>query len=388
MLDISIAILTWGFLLVAGLPIVYLFVLTLAAFRPAPKRHITTRRERIAVLIPAHNESLLIADTVGDVLKQSYPRESYTVLVIADNCTDDTATLAKTAGARILERQGNPGKGQALHEALEMLRNEDWTAFLIMDADSHLHPDTLESLNDALQTGARAIQIRYGVLNPNDSIRTQSMELSTASFNALRPRGRDAMGFSAGIYGNGFCLSREVIGKVPYLAHSIVEDIEYHILLLEAGYRVAFRDDVWVKAQMPTGGKGSKVQRIRWERGRIIMIRAHAARLLSKALTGEKAAFDGFLDVIMPPASLIALSLLPPLLLGSPTQRLIVLTLAMMLFLHYFVAAWRYANLANFFHLALYIPWYVLWKSYVIVASLLTQRHLPWVRTDRHKHEP
>ncbi len=379
-------LLAWGFLLLAGLPILYLFVLTLASFRPDRKQPETdVPTKRIAVVIPARNESLLISDTVSNILKQKYPRESFMVLVIADNCSDDTAEMARENGARVIERHDSPGKGQALHETLELLLGEEWDAFLIIDADSHLHPDTLAALSRAIDAGAKAVQLRVGVLDPGDSIRTLAMELSTASFNALRPRGRTILCLSSGIY-NGFCLTREVVMNVPYLAHSIVEDIEYHMLLLKAGYKVAFLDRVWVKSQFPVTPKSSEVQRIRWERGRIIMIKRYAPGLLRDVLKGRVSALDGLLDVMMPPVSLIALSLLPPLLFGTALQFYLAVALSTILYLHYLIAAWRYGSVTAFLRLTIFVPWYILWKTYVLLRSLITERNLPWVRTDRHPH--
>lgn len=377
----------WVCLLLSAIPLLYLLVTTLAAIVPKRPHAPSGVFRKIAILIPAHNESLLIAGTAGDALRQNYPEEAMTVFVIADNCNDDTAALARQAGARVLERQGNPGKGQGLYDALALLMQEDWDAFLVMDADSRLHPDTLTAVNEALAAGSRALQIRYGVLNPADSIRTRTMELSTASFNALRPLGKTRLGISAGINGNGFCLTRETVRTVPYLAHSIVEDIEYHMLLLKAGIHVDFLHQVWVKAQMPVGGRGSTVQRVRWERGRIVTIRNYAPMLFQALRRGQRSAIDGLIDVLMPPVSLVFLGLLPALLAGNPLQRSLALAGIATLGLHYLLAAWRFGSVTHLFLLAGYIPWYVAWKSWTVISSLLTEKNLPWIRTDRHKHE-
>ncbi len=383
-LSIGASVLAGLLLVLAGLPILYLFVLTWAALWPRRPWPEPATAQRIAILIPAHDESLLIAATVASARSQRYPAAAYTVWVIADNCTDNTAELARAAGAQVLERSGNPGKGQALHAMLEQLLTQDWAAFLIVDADSHLHPDTLAELNRALSAGAAALQIRYGVLNPDDGLRTQAMELSTASFNALRPRGRNRLGWSGGIYGNGFCLSRAVVQRVPYLAHSIVEDIEYHMHLLRAGYQVTFLDQVWVKAQMPIGGRGSAVQRARWERGRLLTIQHYVPELWRRWWQGDRRALDGLTDVLMPPVSLLVLGLLPALLVGPAAQRYLALAALLMLYGHYAVAAWRYGRLTTLGRLTLYVPWYFAWKTYIVLHSLWTQRQLPWLRTDRH----
>lgn len=377
-------IVSWACLLIVALPVLYLL---LAALAPLIKRNRFAAHQparRIAIIVPAHNEELLIADTVRSALALNYPRDLLAVLVIADNCSDATAALAQAAGARAMERNGNPGKGQGLNDAFNLLLQESWDAFLVLDADSSLHPDTLMEIDRQLLRGSQAIQIRYGVLNPGESLRTRAMELSTASYNALRPLGKSALGISAGINGNGFCLTRETIQRVPYLAHSIVEDIEYHILLLSNGLHVDFLDQVWVKAQMPVGGKGATVQRVRWERGRIMMVKTYARPLLRSLLGGNRRALDGLIDVLMPPVSLVMLGLVLPLLLGNALQQGLALAGLLVMVLHYLVAAIRYGHLGWFFLLMGYVPWYVLWKTGVVLRSLLTEKNLPWLRTDRH----
>ncbi|MDD2884477.1 MAG: glycosyltransferase family 2 protein [Dechloromonas sp.] len=374
-------------LALAGLPVLYLLATVIAPLVQRSRPPSTTPPRRIAILVPAHDEALLIADTVGNLQQQRYTAEAMQVVVIADNCTDETAAIAAASGARVIERQGNPGKGQGLFDALNLLLQEDWDAFLIVDADSHLHPEALAEINQALAAGSRAIQMRYGVLNPEQSLRTRAMELSTASYNALRPLGKSVLNISAGINGNGFCITRETAVQVPYLAHSIVEDIEYHMHLLAAGIKVDFLDHVWVKAQMPIGGRGATVQRVRWERGRILTIRQYAPQLLRALFAGQRRAIDGLIDVLMPPVSLIFLALLLPALFGGAVQQMLGVAGLLVMGAHYLIAAVRYGNFRWFVILIGYVPWYVVWKTWVVLSSMLTERQLPWMRTDRHAHK-
>lgn len=379
--------LIWLLLAFAGLPVLYLLATLVAPFIRVARSPVTATPRRIVILVPAHDEALLIADTVGNLLCQQYPADAMQVVVIADNCSDDTAAIAAAAGARVIERHGNPGKGQGLFDALNVLLLEAWDAFLIVDADSHLHPAALAEINQALATGSRAIQMRYGVLNPEQSLRTRAMELSTASYNALRPLGKSVLNISAGINGNGFCITRETALRVPYLAHSIVEDIEYHMHLLAAGIKVDFLDHVWVKAQMPVGGRGATVQRVRWERGRILTIRQYAPKLLRALFAGQRRALDGLIDVLMPPVSLIFLALLLAAVWGDATQQMLGATGLLIMGAHYLLAAVRYGSFRWFVLLIGYVPWYVVWKTWVVLSSMLTERQLPWMRTDRHVHK-
>ncbi|CAM2065580.1 Glycosyltransferase family 2 protein [Sulfidibacter corallicola] len=379
----------WFFLVLALLPSIYLGFLAVGALIPYRQGKKDDRPRRIAVVIPAHNETLLISETVTKALtQQEYPAEHYCVFVIADNCSDDTAEKAAKAGARVLERHENPGKGQGLHQAFTQLLEEDWDAFLVIDADTQMHPRALQTISEALADGAKATQLFYGVLNPKDSMRTVAMEFALASFNGLRPRGKAPFKASSGIFGNGFCLSREVLSKVPYLAHSIVEDLEYHLRLLEAGYKVRFLDLAWVKAQMPITSQQAQSQRVRWERGRMQMIRQHAWPQLRKALTGSLTAFEAFIDVVMPPVSAIAVTIILALALGPNLVRIGALAAFAMLVFHYGVASLKYGSVSGLIRIGFYLPWYIVWKTYIVVASLIKQRSLGWVRTKRHKNKP
>jgi len=373
-------------LLGAGLfPALYLGLLALAAlfFRGARKPE-GEPGHRIAILIPAHDEALLIADTVTDALRQDYPGDAMTVFVVADNCSDETARCARDAGARVLERHSDPGKGQALLAAFAVLMGEAWDAVVVVDADTRLHRGLLRSLARELAAGAEAIQVFYGVLNPGASRRTMAMELALASFNGLRPRGKAGLGLSAGLFGNGFCLARRTLEAVPYRAGSIVEDLEYHRLLLRAGRQVRYIDDVWVTAQMPVGAADGASQRVRWERGRLALVRALGGSLLADLLRLRPGAFQVLIDVCLPPVSAVCLFLMAAAALGDLRVRLIAGAAGMLLVVHYLLAAAFYGNFRRTLLVAAYIPYYLCWKTWTVGRALLTRSGRGWVRTKRH----
>ncbi len=201
----------------------------------------------------------------------------------------------------------------------------------------------------------------------------------------LRPAGKTALGLSCSISGNGFCISSQTLIKVPYLAHSIVEDIEYHLHLLAEDIKVVFTDRTSAPSQMPVTAAASKSQRVRWEQGRMLMIKKHAGPLLRRTLSGDWNAFEGLLDVLTPPASLIVLPLAAALLLGDSTVRLLALLMFVLLGGHYLLASWRYGSLLGLFRVALFLPWYITWKTYVVLVSLIKRQHSGWVRTSRHQ---
>ncbi|MFQ3248046.1 MAG: cellulose synthase/poly-beta-1,6-N-acetylglucosamine synthase-like glycosyltransferase [Arenicella sp.] len=364
--------------------IAVLTLLTLAACFPSRPLPEAKDRRKLAIIIPAHNEEVLIAETVAVALAQRYAQDKFEVVVIADNCNDRTVALAREAGARVLERSGDPGKGQALKYTLDILLQEDWDGFLITDADSHLGVNSLQTMNNLLADKREIFQFRYGVLNPDESIRTTVFEFSMASFNALRLKGKDRLGISVGINGNGFGFSRDVIQKVPYLAHSIVEDIEYHMHLLNAGYRVHYSDHGSVLSQMPVDAAEAETQRERWERGRIFTIKAYAPNMARLALTGNTRGLMGLLDIFMPPVSLICILLLVGTLLGGQPFYLLGMTLFVLLIAHYLISAYQYGRLSSIFKIALYIPYYFVWKTVILLKSLISKKTLGWIRTKRH----
>ena len=134
--------------------------------------------------------------------------------------------------------------------------------------------------------------------------------------NVLRPRGRDRLGLSCGIFGNGFALSAATLRAVPYTANSLVEDLEYHLNLIRAGIRVEFVDDAAVYGEMPAGSAAATSQRARWEGGRILMRRTWSGPLLREVLRGQLAMLEPLLDLRALPLATEAMLLIVALVLA------------------------------------------------------------------------
>src|SRR4051794_3348795 len=149
------------------------------------------RTIRLAAVLPAHNEELHIARAVKSVMNADRSGVSLTVVVVADNCDDQTATVAKAAGARVLVRENviDRGKGFALDFAFRKLLPEGYEAFLIVDADSEVSLNLLTETASFLREGADAVQCRYVVRNAGETRRTRLMKIALFGFNVLRPRG-------------------------------------------------------------------------------------------------------------------------------------------------------------------------------------------------------
>ncbi|MEP7346274.1 MAG: glycosyltransferase family 2 protein [Gemmatimonadaceae bacterium] len=291
----------------------YLAVLAFAARRRAVPEGVRTLR--FDIIVPAHNEEAGIAATVTNLLALDYPRELYRVVVVADNCTDRTSAVARDAGANVLERFDltKRGKGFALALAFESsLADGQASAVVVVDADSVVSPNFLSAFAARFSAGAECVQGEYGVRNAEESWRTRLMAIAFALYHTLRSLGRERLGFSCGLRGNGMGFATDVLRRVPYRAFSVVEDVEFGILLGLAGVRVAYVPEAVVRGEMPATARASRTQRERWEGGRAALIRAHGATLL-RAGFGERGrlALDLLADLLVPPlTTLVAITAL------------------------------------------------------------------------------
>jgi cellulose synthase/poly-beta-1,6-N-acetylglucosamine synthase-like glycosyltransferase len=290
----------------------------------------------------------------------------------------------------VLERHDatRRGKGYALDHAFTALAGAEHVAYVVIDADSIAADNFLTSLRRHFSGGYLAFQARYTVLNGDAAPRTRLAGIALAAFNVLRPRGRDRLGLSAGILGNGFALRREVLQRVPYTASSVVEDLEYHLRLVAADIRVAFADDCEVRGEMPTGEHGSRAQRARWEGGRLRMLAEHGPALAGAVLRGRWRFLEPLADLLLPPLAyhvmllLAATALLAPL--ASPLAIVAGVSLGIVV-LHTLVAM-RVAGLPwlRLWSLAR-VPLYLLWKLRMLATTLAgAARGSAWIRTDRN----
>ena len=243
-------------LAVAALPLfAELLVLSVAALLPGrvPSGGAGAGPEpfRLAVIVPAHNEEMLISECVQSIAKASGP--GVTAYVVAHNCSDRTAERAAAAGARVLTLNDTlGGKGVALDYGFGHALGKGAEGVLVIDADSVVSVNLTALVATRLAGGAAALQCRYKVANAEGNQRTRLLALAFLGMNVLRPRGRNRLGLSCGIFGNGFALAAETLRRVPYTANSLVEDLEYHLHLIDRGLRVEFcgrGDGVWRNAR-------------------------------------------------------------------------------------------------------------------------------------------
>lgn len=382
-------------LILASVPLLlstgYLFWATLLSARPKPLS-VPARERRFRFVVPAHNESAGIAATVRSLLAVDYPPQAFDVLVVADNCVDDTAEHARRAGAVVLERHDAElrGKGYALLHAFERLPPEV-DAVAVIDADTLVSPNLLNAFSARRELGAHAIQADYAVRNPDASWRTRLIAIAFGSFHIVRSRARERSRLSCGLRGNGMCFSAEILAQVPHNAFSIVEDVEYGIRLGEAGQRVYYTDEAHVYGEMVSTASAASSQRRRWEEGRKELVERHAKRLLRAGLAGNRVLLDLSLDLLIPPLSRLAvfsvLGFFASVAVSFCFQKVAYSSLCfaacLAAILLYVFRGWMVSGTGprGLFDLGL-APLYVLWKAGLRLRRKTTST-ATWVRTKR-----
>jgi cellulose synthase/poly-beta-1,6-N-acetylglucosamine synthase-like glycosyltransferase len=289
----------------------YLFALTALSGRLRTPTA-AARRIFFDVIVPAHNEAEGIRQTVSNLQQLNWPAGQFRVVVIADNCTDATAGVAREAGATVIERHDplNRGKGYALDFIFRWSRAAGLAqAVVVVDADSRTSANLLEAFAARLESGSHAVQAHYGVLNASASWRTRLMAIALGAIHKVRSRTRERLGLSCGIRGNGWCVTHALLDQIPYKAYSLVEDVEFGVDLGLAGYRVAYCDEAHVDGEMVTTESAARSQRQRWEGGRFRLIRSRVPALLRRALSAPSlVCLDLAIDLLILPLSYIVLS--------------------------------------------------------------------------------
>jgi cellulose synthase/poly-beta-1,6-N-acetylglucosamine synthase-like glycosyltransferase len=392
-----------------GLATAYLVFLSAAAWF-APKQTIlktNAQNHRFLILVPAHNEESLLPQLLSSIREIDYPPSMYATYVIADNCIDRTAEIARRVDAQVLERFNSNlvGKGYALQWALNKIWDNgvQHDAVLILDADSTISPNFLRVMDARLSGGERIIQGYYAASNPD---RAWSVGLRYAALTAvhyLRPQGKMVLGGSAGLKGNGMVFAADILKQYPWPA-SLTEDIEYHLQLILAGEKVAFAPDAIVRAEMPVTLGDSHSQNVRWERGRLEMVKRYFPELLRNALSKRSVIpLDAAIEQAVPPLSILTGTSVLTLLMAIGTDLLTqrghvtkgsfgktfssqtaIGTGIVASQLIYVLSALVLAKAPrSVYRNLLYTPFFVFWKLWVYARVVLGLDRQGWIRTRR-----
>jgi cellulose synthase/poly-beta-1,6-N-acetylglucosamine synthase-like glycosyltransferase len=366
-------------------------------YRPEAAGKQLNPRPRLDVVIPAHDEELLVGRCVQSLLAQDYPSGRFRVAVVADNSTDATAAVARAAGADVMVRDQPDarGKGHALRWAIDRLlaEPEPPDAVVIVDADSVADPNVLNALAAELEAGHEVVQADYALLDDSGQEKSEMIQVGFLLFHRVRFMGRARLGMAANLVGNGMLFSRRVLEAHPWSAFTGVEDLEQSVQLRLAGIRPRFAPAARVAGPGPASSAGATRQRLRWEGGRFHVVRKHLGRLIRAAIgRRDLRLLDAALDLATPPLSLLSLSVIAGALIGfsAAATGLVpwwaaapwaVALIAIPLFV--VVGLWSAGATAKTWRVLLGAPVFVGWKLVTYTRLLRGHDVRRWDRTDR-----
>lgn len=242
--------------------------------------------KKFAVLVAAHNEKNVIRDAVNSLNILDYPKEKYDVYVIADNCDDNTAEIARKAGAIVYERREPKlrGKGYALEWMFDKLfkMNKTYDAVVIFDADNLVSGNFLTEMNNKLCEGFKVVQGFLDSKNPKDTWITGCYSISFWSSNRMFQLSRSNLKLSNQLGGTGFAIDTEILKKMGWGATCLTEDLEFTCKLVLNGYNVGWAHDARVYDEKPLTLKQSWNQRKRWMQGFADVYSRYFFKLLRK----------------------------------------------------------------------------------------------------------
>ena len=390
----AISIVAWILAVLAGLPLAILCLELLAGLWPHRVVGRTNRAARIAVLIPAHDEVGGIAQTI-EALKLVSPPDTR-ILVVADNCTDDTAAVAANAGAEVIERHDKSarGKGYALafgRDHLASGADGPPDAVIVLDADCRLNAGSIEALVDtALQrdTPAQAINLISPDLSAPPMVQISSFAMVVK--NLFRSRGMQRLGGAALLTGTGMAFPWPLFARAELATGSIVEDLALGIELTRQGRKPYLVEDAHVRSA-PADMRDALDQRKRWEHGFLDTLRRYALPVLAGGIRrGSLAEMLLGLHLLVPPLALammfaVAVVVLLGLLTlaGASGLPFIALSALFALSCMLVIAAWLSGGRPFLSGSALLrAPLYILWKL-PIYAGFLLKPQTKWTRTPR-----
>ncbi|HSH54731.1 MAG TPA: glycosyltransferase family 2 protein [Methylotenera sp.] len=353
----------------------------------------SSQRPSIAILIPAHNEQHGITATLDSIKQQLEPQDR--VVVIADNCSDATATVARNNGAIAIERSDavRRGKSYALDFGMRYLENnEPPEVVVIIDADCLLQAGTLTQLANLALDSNRPVQALYLMYSPPSAgLKTKIAEFAWAVKNWARALGYHRLNLPCQLMGTGMAFPWALIQKANLASGHIVEDLKLGLDFAEQGHAPLFCPEAVVTSTFPLNNEGVKSQRTRWEHGHLAMIVKEGPTLLFKSITKlNLGMFALVLDLCVPPLALLTLLVtalamtaivlllvtkaLLPWLLGI--SLLLLLGLAVLL-------AWTKfgKSILSISHLT-YAPIYMLAKI-PLYLKFIIKRQVEWVRSKR-----
>jgi len=378
---------------ILAVPVLIFFVECFASlFLPGGKQVERPEGVSVVVMVPAHDEKEVIGPNVVAMQSQLAPGDR--VLVVADNCTDDTAGFARAAGAEVIERSDpeRRGKGYALAFGIDHMGSDPPDVVIVVDADCRLTPGSIDALVQRAVETQRPVQADYVFQPAERSAISMISALATLVRNRVRPRGLRRLDQPCHLTGTGMAFPWNVMRAAPELGANIVEDLAMGIELALLGHEPILCIEAGTRSELPTGRKAAFQQRRRWEHGQIGTLLQHGPRLLREGIRrGRPGLIALGADLVVPPLALLVGLLVVVLgisglliLFGGPTFPAWIAGIALALVSVGVGVGWaRYGREAVPFRYLLLVPLYVIWKIPLYASFLFGRRERQWRRTER-----
>lgn len=344
------------------------------------------------VLVPAHDESASISGTVQALRSQLEPQDR--VLVVADNCSDDTAARAAVSGATVIERHDpdRRGKGYALRFGVQSLEAEPPDVVVVVDADCRLEPGSISLLVSQAISLQRPVQGEYTFTPATPTPLSMISTLALLVRNRVRPRGLRRLGLPCQLTGSGMAFPWPLLRDAPPLEAHLVEDLLLGIELARAGTAPFHSIEAQVTSLLPEGQAAAMQQRRRWEHGQIGTLFQQGPRTLWAGLQRRDMALLAMgADLIVPPMALLvglcgllSFACAGLLFLGGPSVPLGLALAALLCVVFGVGLGWLgYGRRLVPFRYLLAAPLYLLWKVPLYLSFSLGRRERRWRRTER-----
>lgn len=386
-------LLTTATVALIGIPTATLFVECIAALAKRKSADYTTDvLPRATILIPAHNEEAMLGKTLTAL--QPHLTDNIETVVIADNCTDTTADIARAADATVLERfhAVERGKGYALDHGMTYLESDPPDVVVMLDADCTVEPGGIAKLIATAHATQRPVQGVYLMKSPPEPSTTDLV--STLAFcvkNLVRPLGLYNLNQPCLLTGTGMAFPYRVLCDAPLASGNIVEDMQLGYDLALAGASPLLAPDVRVWGELPDERRVAATQRTRWEHGHMQTLLHNIPRLLSEAIRQRR--FDLLtlaLDLSIPPLALLvliwiiisAIDIFFGIVASDWVPAAVSGSVGVLQFVGIGVAWMKFGRKIIPIRKLLAVPLYIAWKIPLYFKFLL-QRQTAWVRTER-----